>query len=232
MFSKGLKSELKEEDLFFPPRKSKSSDLGKGLENFWKEELKCSKPSLWRALIKTFGPTFIRLSIFWCIMEALRCVSDFLLVKHYLLYSILQALALGQLMKYYMSSDSETSDRLAYVYTSVVALSALISSLTAHNYMQRMQHLGMCARVASCSLAYRKCLKLSRRALVRTNVGKMVNLLSNDVNRFDMAISQLMSLIMSPFLICIVLYILYAYVGPTACAGIAIYAVFIPFQSK
>lgn len=131
-----------------------------------------------------------------------------------------------------MSEKSGISNQLAYTYASAIALSAVIGALTAHNYMHRMQHIGMSARVACCSLVYRKCLKLSRRALVKTNVGKMVNLLSNDVSRFDMSISQLLSLMMSPILICIVLYTMYAYVGPTACAGVIVYTLYIPLQSK
>lgn len=135
-------------------------------------------------------------------------------------------------MIYYMPEEIEITEQLAYVYASVIAFSSVISSLTAHNYMQRMQHIGMCARVATCSLIYRKCLKLSRRSLVNTTTGKMVNLLSNDVNRFDMSISQLMSLVMSPVLISVIVYAMYAYVGPTACAGIITYIAYLPLQSK
>lgn len=131
-----------------------------------------------------------------------------------------------------MSTEGEITQQLAYVYASVIALCAVATSLAAHNYNQRMQHIGMCLRVACCSVVYRKCLKLSRRALVKTTVGKMVNLLSNDVSRFDMSISHLMGLVMAPVLISIVVYIMYAYVGPTGCAGIAVYIMYLPMQSK
>lgn len=135
-------------------------------------------------------------------------------------------------MKYYMPGEVEVTEQLAYVYASIIAVSAVISSLCAHNYMQRMQHIGMSARVASCSLIYRKCLKLSKTALVNTTTGKMVNMLSNDVNRFDMSISQLMSLMMAPVLISVIIYAMYAYAGPTACAGILTYIMYLPLQSK
>lgn len=147
-------------------------------------------------------------------------------------FRISQILALGQLMKYYMPGESTITKQFAYVYASVIALSAVISSMTSHNYMHRMQNIGMCARVACCSLIYRKSLKLSNRALLNTTTGKMVNLLSNDINRFDRSINQLMSLIMFPVLICIVTYTMYAYVGMAACAGIVAYVVYIPLQGK
>lgn len=135
-------------------------------------------------------------------------------------------------MRYYIPGQTEMTEQDAYIYASVLSLSTVIGCVTSHNYMHRMQQMGMCARVACCSLVYRKCLKLSRKALLKTTVGKMVNLLSNDVNRFDMSVNQLMSIIMAPVLICVILYVMYAYVGLTACAGMATYLMYIPLQSK
>lgn len=135
-------------------------------------------------------------------------------------------------MMYYTPDQTDITEQRAYVYASVVAFASAFSSLTAHNYMQRMQEIGMSARVACCSLVYRKCLRLSRKSLVETTTGKMVNLLSNDVSRFDTTVSQLMSLVLAPIYVVIVLYLMSVYAGLTACAGLATYVAYVPLQRK
>lgn len=135
-------------------------------------------------------------------------------------------------MKYYIPGETKITKKFAYIYASLLVLSAIISAITSHNYMYKMQHIGMCARVACCSLIYRKCLKLNRKALISTTTGKIINLSSNDVSRFDRSIHQLLSLMMFPLLICVFVYIMYVYVGLAACSGMIAYVLYMPLQGK
>lgn len=171
-----------------------------------------------------------------------HCVSIFSLVSLFpsicslysiiLLFRLLQTLALGQLMKYYMSDKNEISTEEAYAYTTAIAVLSIGTTFVGHNYILNIFHLGMKTRIAICSLIYRKSLRLSNQALSTITVGHLVNLLSNDVNRFEMAIIFMQTLIFSPVWICLLLYIIYAYVGLVACLGIATFVVYIPLQCK
>lgn len=87
-------------------------------------------------------------------------------------------------------------------------------------------------RVACCSLIYRKSLKLSKTALGHTTVGQVVNLLSNDVNRFDVAVITFHYLWLGPLETIVVAYLAYEDLGASGLIGIACLLLFIPLQSN
>ena len=91
-----------------------------------------------------------------------------------------------------------------------------VYALIHHPYFFGMVHTGMKMRVAASSLLYRKALKLSNSALGRTTVGQMVNLLSNDVSRFDQTVICNHYLWCGPTQLVIVTCLLYQRMGPCA----------------
>ena len=93
-------------------------------------------------------------------------------------------------------------------------------------------HIGMKIRVAVCSLIYRKSLRLSQTALGETSPGKMVNLLTNDVNRFDWATFFVNALWISPLLTFIVGCILLFEIGFVGLIGIVVIFMIVPMLSK
>ncbi|XP_066267632.1 ATP-binding cassette sub-family C member 4-like [Branchiostoma lanceolatum] len=69
-------------------------------------------------------------------------------------------------------------------------------------------------------------LKLSQAALGKSNTGQIVNLMSNDVNRFDMGFQFVHYLCIGPLEILVVMILLYGDMGPPSLAGLG----FIIFQ--
>lgn len=145
---------------------------------------------------------------------------------------LLQPLALGQLVKYYVPEQTDISEQEAYLYAGGVILCSFLPVLLLHPYMMGVTHLGMKMRVACCSLIYRKALKLSQTALGQTTAGQLVNLLSNDVNRFDVVVVFVHQLWIGPLETIVVSYLMYRKVGWSAVIGVAFLLMFVPLQSE
>jgi ABC transporter transmembrane region. len=67
-------------------------------------------------------------------------------------------------------------------------------------------------------------------ALGETTAGQVVNLMSNDVNRFDVAVIFLHYLWIGPIETFVVTYLMWVEVGPSAAIGVASLLLFIPLQ--
>ena len=132
----------------------------------------------------------------------------------------------------YFTPNSSVSLTEAYVYAGGVVTMAVLSTFNTNWYFFQLQHTGMKLRVASSSLLYRKALKLSNTALGQTTVGQMVNLLSNDVKRFDQAVMFLHYLWAGPLQLTIITVLLYQKIGPSALVGAALLILAVPLQSN
>ncbi|XP_021376611.1 multidrug resistance-associated protein 4-like isoform X5 [Mizuhopecten yessoensis] len=218
-FSTGYKRRLEVDDLFNVVKCDSSEELGNRLEKEWEKELKKQesggKASLLKALVRMFGFQYMLLGIIVFIEEGTKVV---------------QPLLLGQLIRYF-TPDSTVSERDAYLYAMGVSLCAIVLAVAHHPYFFGVQRIGMQMRVACCSLLYRKSLRLSNTALGQTTTGQIVNLMSNDVNRFDTAVLFLHFLLIGPCQVIAVLVILWLLMGPSSIAGIGLLLIIIPSQS-
>lgn len=145
---------------------------------------------------------------------------------------MLQPIFLRQLLRYY--NTWEVNEFEAYMYALGIILCSAINVFVIHPYMMAILHMGMKIRVACCSLIYRKALRLTRTALGETTIGQAVNLLSNDVNRFDISIIFLHYLWIGPLETIIITFFMYYVfdIGLSAIIGVASLLLFIPLQGK
>lgn len=110
----------------------------------------------------------------------------------------------------------------------MVALNA-VNMMTVNQFFLGCFHLGMKIRVALCSLIYRKTLKLSQTAVRGATV---VNLLSNDVNRFDLISILLHYMWSAPLITVVVGYFLWLEARWAGMIGIAVVFVILIVQCE
>ncbi|KAJ3652249.1 hypothetical protein Zmor_018230 [Zophobas morio] len=109
-------------------------------------------------------------------------------------------------------------------------LSTFLYLMTGHSYALGLFHLGMKIRVAVSSLVYRKSLKLSQSTIADNTAGHLLNLLANDVGRFEYNVANVHFLWMGPLETVVICALTYWMLGATAIIGIAILLGFIPVQ--
>lgn len=124
-----------------------------------------------------------------------------------------------------------THEEALYYAGAIVGVNAL-SALVINQFFIGGFHNGMKVRVAVCSIIYRKSLRLSQTALGETAIGKVVNLLSNDVNRFDIVSMFIHSMWTAPLMSLVVGYLLFIEVGWAGMIGISIVFIVVPIQCE
>ncbi|CAG9837334.1 unnamed protein product [Diabrotica balteata] len=220
---------------------------------------KNTTPSLQRTLLKAFGWEFLAMGIVLILSETVRLYQPIILgrlVRYFDMYSkktppiklpemsnanftsdqqnvnetIIQPLLLRRLLAYYSPQGEPVSIEEAYYFATGIVLCSLFSVLLVHPYMLAVCHIGMKMRIACCSLIYRKALRLSKTALGETTAGQIVNLLSNDVNRFDLAVIFAHQLWLAPLETVICTYFMYMEIGVSAIIGVAVLVASVPLQ--
>ncbi|XP_071953210.1 ATP-binding cassette sub-family C member 4-like [Antedon mediterranea] len=130
----------------------------------------------------------------------------------------------------YFEADSEITSSEAYTYAVIIVLLSAIANTITHPYYFYTTLLGMRLRIAFTGLIYRKALRLSSLSLGKTTIGQVVNILSNDVNRFDQALIFVSYTIVAPLQLIVVTVLLYYQLGPSCFAGMAVIVLMTPLQ--
>ncbi|PSN47509.1 hypothetical protein C0J52_02251 [Blattella germanica] len=222
LFKKGYKRDLELEDLYAPLDEHKSSLLGDKVEKLWNEELhdsevKKKEPSFMKVIVKCFGLTTFLYGLAIAVCEVL--------------FKISQPLLMGGLIRYFTPGSNMSIDT-AFIYVAALVVCSAANVVTRQVYMMATLHIGMKIRVAVCSLVYRKALKLSMSSLREITIGQSVNLLSNDVNRFDNVAIFLVYWWFGPLQTLIMLYLMWREIDYAALVGVATILLVIPIQAK
>ncbi|XP_033954587.1 ATP-binding cassette sub-family C member 4-like isoform X2 [Pseudochaenichthys georgianus] len=203
----GQKRRLEENDMYRVLPEDQSKVLGEELHRCWDHEVRKAtkelrKPNLTGVLIKCYGMSYAMAGLFTFSLEAIK---------------VIQPLLLGEVILFFENYDEQTSLRMVYVYAAAMSISPFALTILQHLYYYYVQRIGMRIRVAMCHMIYKKALGLSSESMGQTTTGRIVNLLSNDVNRFDEAM--------------VIIVLLWCRIGPSCLAGVAVLALMMPVQT-
>lgn len=174
-------------------------------------------PSLIKAVMLTFWREYGVLAFITVLSEIVR---------------ILQPLLLGRLLLFFRKDNQNLTRDDAWLAAGGIVALSLFSAFNMNQFVFQSFVVGMRIRVAVCSLIYRKATKLSQSALGDTAPGKVVNLLSNDVNRFDLVSVFIHSMWSAPLFAIVVGYLLWREVGYAGFVGIVAVFLVVPIQCK
>uniref|UniRef100_A0A7M4G370 Multidrug resistance-associated protein 4 n=1 Tax=Crocodylus porosus TaxID=8502 RepID=A0A7M4G370_CROPO len=223
LFIIGHKRKLEEDDMYKVLPEDSSERLGEELQWYWEKEVQKAKkaartPHLTKAIILCYWKSYLVFGLFTLIEETLK---------------IIQPIFLGKIINYFENFDPLDTVALnfAYGYAAALSVCTLILAIMHHLYFYHVQRAGMKLRVAMCHMIYRKALRLSNSAMAKTTTGQIVNLLSNDVNKFDQVTIFLHFLWAGPLQAIAVTVLLWIEIGPSCLAGMAVLIILLPLQT-
>ncbi|XP_016975584.1 probable multidrug resistance-associated protein lethal(2)03659 [Drosophila rhopaloa] len=221
---KGRRQTLQPTDLYKPLNEHEAESLGSEFFRGWEDEVaRCRQkgnsrrePSVLRVIGRVFGWQLILSGIAIAILElGTRATVPLLLA--------------GLISEF--SANGNGNSYSAQIYAVLLISCVLSSVLLTHPFMMGMMHIAMKMRVAVSSAIYRKALRLSRTSLGDTTIGQVVNLLSNDLNRFDRCLIHFHFLWLGPLELLISAYFLYQQIGVASLYGISILILYLPLQT-
>ncbi|XP_013195016.2 ATP-binding cassette sub-family C member 4 [Amyelois transitella] len=214
LFRRGYKQGLSIGDLWQARDCDRSGRLTDRLEEAWEQELAKAKqdstykPSLSKAIVRSF----------W--LEYMLC--GILVGLLFIIFWPLIPYTLGLFIDYFARPRTPESYRNAHIYNFLMNLLSAGTALLLNHLQLSQGCVGMRVRVACCSLIYRKILKLNRAGMDKTEAGHVINLMSNDVSRFDLVALFLNYLWVMPIAVPVVSYLVWQHVGWATLAGLAV----------
>ncbi|KAJ8920888.1 hypothetical protein NQ315_015681 [Exocentrus adspersus] len=239
------KRDLEEDDLPDCLEEHKSSVLGRKIALNWSKECDRAlrnkrKPSMTKVIVKTFYADILKYGLVVFIMEMFVRLAQPIFIGLFIRYfsdenrqntKPIQAPMYFNRVIHYASTDQGPIQTFeAYFFAGGIMLCSCIIVLTTHPFLMACMHIGMKVRVAVCSLIYRKALRIKFSCLDGTVVGNAVNLMSNDINRFDLALMFTHYLWVSPLQMLAIFYFLYGEVNISGGFGLVAILIFIPLQ--
>lgn len=147
-------------------------------------------------------------------------------------FSVLQPLCLGGLVSYFVPGQTSISLQQAYMYATGIVLASLAMVVSFHPFILWVLKIGGKYRLGCGGLIYKKTLKLSKASIEDGLNGKVINILSNDLAKFDIGLAFLHDVWKGPLEAFILGYFIYLEIGISGLIGMMFLTSFVPLQGK
>ncbi|XP_023241980.1 multidrug resistance-associated protein 4-like [Centruroides sculpturatus] len=144
--------------------------LTKFLFREWKKELQEKNPNILKAVLRFVGWKYLIVILLVLIQETALVTG--------------QAYFVGSAVHYF-ENRQEWNHYNVYVTIAGFFSVTAIYLFTHNTNLFMTEYYSMKLKIAFCTLVYRKAIRLSSSSLEKSNVGQMVNLLANDVGKFQ-----------------------------------------------
>ncbi|KAL5284718.1 ABCC4.2 family protein [Megaselia abdita] len=215
LFKKGQRRPLEEKDLYETKPSMRSFGLTENFSHLWDEELLEESPSIVRLIFKAYGWNIMIVDLFFSLTETTT--------------RFLEPICFGGLVSYF-SEGSDVSENWAFIYAFGVALCSPLAALLFHPYYFYIYEIGTKVRIGLAGLIFRKCLKLSKTFSNEGIEGRAINILSNDIGRFDVALIFAHDVWKGPLEAVLLTIVMYWYIQYSAIIGIGFVLLFVPLQ--
>ncbi|CAK1546528.1 unnamed protein product [Leptosia nina] len=197
---------------------------GDKLAEKWLDELKKQEnggtPSFLNAIFRIYGPKFLLFNVTFAFIDS--C------------FRITIPICLEGLINYFSPLHSGMTDLSAYLYAFGIVGLMFLSAVLTHSMLLFQLESSMILTKACSSLIYRKLLRINLAAGGKASeglTGYIVNLLTIDTERFQMASIYLIDLVRIPIETTVIVYLMYRQIGVSAIFGVGFLLLFIPLLS-
>ena len=128
-----------------------------------------------------------------------------------------------------MNNPDITFEIASYCCCGII-ISSIIFTLVRNQFYFFVGRIGINIQSALTVLIYKKLLKMSNNSFEITSIGKITNIISNDIQRFTEICWTLGYVVIAPIQSAIVMTIMWGYLGRACLGGVVILILYIPFQ--
>eukprot|EP00039_Didymoeca_costata_P001601 m.53653 g.53653 ORF g.53653 m.53653 type:complete len:1321 (-) comp10876_c0_seq1:105-4067(-) len=213
------REEFSASDLYDITDTERAKKLAESMERVWEKELsektaQGKTPSIIRAYLTTYQGTICK-AFFWLTIE--------------IVLQILQPFLVGRLIN---GVETEKSSTYIYEYAIYLSLSSAALALTHHQAFLVTWRFGMRLQAGTIGTVYRKVLSVKTQDLARVTTGHVVNLISNDTERFMQAAIMAPFAILAPVQLAVITYLVWREVGWVALSGAAVMIALVPLNLR